>query len=69
MRLALDPASILWRLTRLHPGRRQEFSIDDDLQLVAYLARHAPDKAKSGRLGNKLYKDLCDDVGLDALAC
>ncbi|KAH7105609.1 hypothetical protein BKA62DRAFT_754750 [Auriculariales sp. MPI-PUGE-AT-0066] len=40
---------------------RQVYTPEDDNCLIAYIARRIPNKKKEGRLGNKLYQELCED--------
>ncbi|EJD53634.1 hypothetical protein AURDEDRAFT_156874 [Auricularia subglabra TFB-10046 SS5] len=41
---------------------RNEYTPADDYELSKYIAHKFPDQTQPGRAGNKLYRDLCDDV-------
>ena len=48
--------------TMLHRhNARTPFSLEDDEHLVQFLAHRIPYKSSGGRLGNGVYKDLCDE--------
>ncbi|EJD06095.1 uncharacterized protein FOMMEDRAFT_166374 [Fomitiporia mediterranea MF3/22] len=41
---------------------RTEFTEDDDYHLAVYLARRIPHDESGGRMGEGVYKDLCDEM-------
>ena len=44
------------------PSSRNEYTKEDDLHLMEYIARRIPCKSMGGRLGNKIYKELLERV-------
>ena len=55
------PGLCLTQTTLNRHNSRTPFSLEDDENLVQFLAHRIPYKDSGGRLGNGVYKDLCSD--------